>query len=429
MSEEQQANPLVAEGVLTVEYRRAAIAREMESLRDNYFKLIRKTVSVVESVSPSERDVKRFSKYYMTSVVTMVEDLFDQLEPLYFLDYMLLEKIVRFLLPEQDDSVIGELDMLDEFKFSATLKQFMESIETAQQPLNTSETPRTCTIILKLVGGWLEKTIAGLDKLLKVLFQDKSSVLTHLKIVRGSVIITYLAPRSEADSLIVIAQCRNILFMRKIGVCALQIRKTVVTSTQSDETTDFSFESSLIDAVLNYDFDVLSFLLDINTSPDAADNNGNTALIYCSHFARKKAVELLLKANANISVQAKNGITPLYAVSSNGHSDVVRMLLKANADHNIQENGATPLFIACLEGHFNVVSILLENNADPNHQAGDFGTPLYCASQNGHDDVVDLLLKTNANPNLLAEDSITDLYAASDNGHSDTVSMLLKANY
>ena len=89
--------------------------------------------------------------------------------------------------------------------------------------------------------------------------------------------------------------------------------------------------------------DVLSFLLDIKTSPDAADNNGNTALTLGSLFARKKAIRLLLKADVNINVQADNGISPLYAASSEGHSDVVSMLLKANANPNIQANlGATP---------------------------------------------------------------------------------------
>ena len=67
ISEElQQADPLhvVTERVLMVDYRKDAVAREIESLRDNYFKIIRKTESAVESVKPSERDMKRFSKYY-----------------------------------------------------------------------------------------------------------------------------------------------------------------------------------------------------------------------------------------------------------------------------------------------------------------------------------------------------------------------------
>ena len=40
MSEEQQTDLQVKERVLLVDYRRDAVAREIESLRDNYFKLI-----------------------------------------------------------------------------------------------------------------------------------------------------------------------------------------------------------------------------------------------------------------------------------------------------------------------------------------------------------------------------------------------------
>ena len=61
-----------------------------------------------------------------------------------------------------------------------------------------------------------------LQKLLKEIFEDKRSVLAHLKIVRGSVIVTYLAPHSEADSLIQLALVK-LLFMIQVGVCELNI--------------------------------------------------------------------------------------------------------------------------------------------------------------------------------------------------------------
>ena len=411
--------------------RKETVATELERLEEEYLQLVFNTESAVAEASPPVIKLKRFSNYYTSSEMRTVEELFDYLQQYCFLDTTLLQKIISFFLDKihpLNCELNDYIQQLEEFKCSTTLKQFMESIETAQQPLTTSETPRTCTVTLKLVGGWLEKTITDLDKLLKVLFQDKSSVLTHLKIVRGSVIITYLAPLSEADPLIMIAQSRNILFMRKVGVCALQIGDIVVTSTQS-ETSHFFFESSLIRSVKDNDIDVLSFLLDINTSPDAADDDGTTALIWASHLERKKIVRFLIKAKANQNLQAKYGISPLHAASNKGHADVVSMLLKANADSNVQENlGATPLLVACLRGHFNVVSLLLGNNADPNHQAGTGDgtlTPLYIASYGGHYSIADLLLKANANPNF---DRALPLYAASQNGHSDVVSLLLKAN-
>ena len=217
----------------------------------------------------------------MTNEVTSIEELFDHLDP-YFLNYALLEKIVNEFLLEQDHLVVSELD-----DYIRQLEKFKSSIETAQQPLTTIDTQRMCTVTLELVGGWLEKTISDLEKLLKVLFQDKKSVLSHLRISPGSVIITYLTPLSEVNGLIKIAQ-EQVPFMLQVGVCELMIGDTVVTSTQSD-TSDFSFESALIKAVQDDNIDVLSFLVDISTSPDAADVNGQTALLFGIFLWKKQS--------------------------------------------------------------------------------------------------------------------------------------------
>ena len=104
------------------------------------------------------------------------------MKPFYFIDYSLLEL-------KQDQSVDSKLDeyirRLNEFKSSNIVQQFMESTETAQRPLTTVGSSTKTTIIIQLVGGWLQKTIMDLDKLLKVLFQDKTSVLSHLRISPG----------------------------------------------------------------------------------------------------------------------------------------------------------------------------------------------------------------------------------------------------
>ena len=423
------ANWQEAERVVTLDYRRHAVAREIENIRDKYFELVKKTESAVDSVKPSSRDLKRFSKFHMTNHVTSVEELFDHLDP-YFLDYALLEKIVRFLLG-RDHSMVSELDdyvrQLEEFKKSHTLKQFMESIETAQQSLTTKEAPRICTVILKMVGGWLEKTISDLDKLLKVLFQDKTSVLSHLRISPGSVIITHLTPLSVVDDLIMIAQ-EHVPFMLQVGVCQLMIGDTLVTSTQSD-TSHFSFESSLIKAVQDNNIDVLSFLLDINTSPDAADDKGGTALLFGSFYGKSKAVSLLLQANANPNLSIENGTTSLLVASQKGHTDIVSLLLQANANPNLHRNdGVTPLYVASLEGHTDIVSILLKADANPKLHRDDGVTPLIIASKNGQTETVGLLLKANANPNLPKDNGVTTLFVASQEGHTDIVRLLLKAN-
>ena len=357
-------------------------------------------------------------------VVTSVEELFDCLGELSFLDYALLEKTISMFLKEAQPVVSDLSDYIQQltnYKESTTLSEFVETIENAQK---SKEGTGVCTVTLRLVGGWLTKTMEDLDKLLKEIFQDKISVLAHLTIVRGSVIVSYLAPQSEADSLLKLAQAK-LSFVAQVGVCDLIIGHTVVINTQNERT----HFSSLIEAVKNNDINLLTFLLHISTSPDATDTYGWTALMYGSYYGHHRAVSILLQANANPNIQKKNGATPLFMAAQNGHSDTVSILLQANVNPNLpRDDGVTPLYIAAQNGHFDTVSILLQANANPNLPRDDGVTPLYIPAQNGHSDTVSILLQANANPNLQRNDGVTPLYIAAQKGHSDTVSVLLQAN-
>ena len=490
---EEQADSQAIERVLKVD-RKDRVAREIEGFEDKYLVIVRELEATLKRENPSGREINRFSNYYMSKEVTKVEELFDHLQPLDYLNYTMLEKIIKYFL-KQGQPVIGDLNDyiqdLEKFKQSTSVLQFMESIEAAQRPLSETEIPGTITVKLRLVGGWLKKTMNDLDKLLKVLFEDKSSVLSHIKIERGSVIITYLAPQAEADSIIMIAVVKTV-FMLKVGVCELQVGETVVTSTQS-ETSDFIFESILLQAAKEDDIGVLKFLLDISTSPDATDDEGHTPLIIASYVGNSKAVSVLLKANANTEIteqdsplhvashlghfnivsmllsananpdlQTVDGNTPLYFASQEGHSDIVGLLLGAkadpnvcnhdgetplhaasyfgysnivslllnsNANHSLEDNDeVTPLYLACQEGQLDAVTLLLKANADQNHLNGGAGTPLYIASRQGHSDIVHLLLKANSDFDLQADNGATPLHIASYHGHSDIISILLTAN-
>ena len=257
--------------------RRERVVQELEALEKKYLELLVETELAVVSTNPMPIKLKRFSQFYINDeVTTTVEELFDQLKPFCFLEYSLLETIISFFLDKTQLVVSNFNDyvqQLAEFKTSTTIQQFME---TVQKPLTTKEGVQVCTVTLRLVGGWLAKTMEDMEKLLKEIFQDKKSILTHLTIVRGSVIVTYLAPQSEVDSLIMLALGKS-LFMTQVGVFYMQVGDTVVTS--GNEAMLFSFESSLLLAVNDDNINLLSFLLSINTSPDATDSTGWTALM------------------------------------------------------------------------------------------------------------------------------------------------------
>ena len=130
---------------------------ELEALGDRYLQLIMDTESAVEESNPPLKKLKRFSQHFMSKEILSVDALFDHLKPFYFLEYILLEKIVKFFLPQTHsiaDDLRDYLEQLESFKTSTTIRQFMERIEQAQQSHSKiSERPGLCTVKIRLVGG------------------------------------------------------------------------------------------------------------------------------------------------------------------------------------------------------------------------------------------------------------------------------------
>ena len=264
-SAKEDLHPSSESVVLKVD-RQERVARELERLERKYVRLVSSAQETMEAANLSVIKLENFSEYFLNDEVTTVKELFQLMKPFCFLDYSLLETAIEVLI-DPAHRVVSDLseyvEQLTNFKKSTTLRDFMESIETAQKSLTTKEEAGACTVTIRLVGRWLAKTMDDLDKLLKEIFQDKSSVLAHIRIIKGSIIVTYLAPQSETDSLIKLAETK-LSFMPQVGVCGLHIgQRTII----SEEIDNFSFESSLIRAVEDENINLLTFLININTSP------------------------------------------------------------------------------------------------------------------------------------------------------------------
>ena len=107
--------------------------------------------------------------------------------------------------------------------------------------------------------------------------------------------MTFRAPLSEAESLIALLLEQS-PFALQVGVSQLVVADTVITQSESS---DFSFESSLLDSVKRNDLNLLNFLLSINTNSNAADQSNQTALHVASELNHDKSMTLILQANAN----------------------------------------------------------------------------------------------------------------------------------
>ena len=423
--------------------RKELIGRKLEDVEKRYLRLIVETESAMKQVNPPAEQLNRFSGFYTSVRVTTVDELFNHLEQYCFLDYTLLEMVISFFLEHRASFIVSEFHAyvkhLEEFKSSTTIMQFMESIEKAQKQLTTTTGGvETCTVCLRLVGGWLEKTMADLDELLKELFQDKRSVLSHIQIVRGSIIVTYSAPQMKAESLISIAKQVKVS-LSQVGVYSIQIAETFgVVDIQSDPF--ISFELSLYKAILDTDINLLKLLLKINTDPnkiekfpqiqDSISSLFVATIIEVDLHQIHSIVDLLLKAGADPNLQLKDGATPLYMASQSGYTDIVRLLIQANANPNLQllSDGSSALHIASQRGHSDVVRILLDAKANPNCQAKGGSTALSIACDIGDSAIVDMLLRAHADPNIPSDDNATPLHRATQNGYCDVVNMLLKAN-
>jgi hypothetical protein len=102
----------------------------------------------------------------------------------------------------------------------------------------------------------------------------------------------------------------------------------------------------LLRAVSDGNATVVSALLRLWTSPDAADRSGQTALLSAARADNFDMLRLLTEAGADPNVADRRGITPLMAASPRSPG-VVEFLLKAGADPRVRNaSGATALALA-----------------------------------------------------------------------------------
>ena len=188
---------------------------------------------------------------FMSKDISTVGELFDRLKPLYFLEYALLEMIVKFFLPREHivvDNLRDYHEQLIKFKSSTTVLQFMENIERAQQSHDKTRKRPLCNVTVCLVGGWLTKTMDDLEKLVKELFKEKTCTISPKDCSRFNHCDLYLAPLSKADSLIMLAKSTTLYIdLNEVGLLSLKVGRTVVMTFSMRR--NFSFESSLLKAV------------------------------------------------------------------------------------------------------------------------------------------------------------------------------------
>lgn len=154
------------------------------------------------------------------------------------------------------------------------------------------------------------------------------------------------------------------------------------------------------------------FLLDKRINDvNAANKDGDTALMIAAEKGFSSIVERLLKSGAKVHARDKNQSTPLMCSTN---AEIAKLLIDAGADINARDNlGNTALILMAGGGYNSVVKCLIDAGADVNAKISSSGiTALMNAVGNGHNDAVNSLINAGDDVNAISNDGGTALAAA-----------------
>ncbi|MFD5637456.1 ankyrin repeat domain-containing protein [Streptomyces sp. NPDC127077] len=153
----------------------------------------------------------------------------------------------------------------------------------------------------------------------------------------------------------------------------------------------------LFPAVYEGDDDAVVRLLRAGVSPEAVDEDGQSALYLAAVSDRPAVVRLLLTAGAEPDRLSLGTDAPLCGAACGGHTEVVRALLAAGAHPDtVEAFGFTALTWALRGGHTAVAEALLAAGADPDLPGPAGEPPLVTAAHRGSAGCVRALLARGA---------------------------------
>ncbi|MBL8034670.1 MAG: ankyrin repeat domain-containing protein [Leptospiraceae bacterium] len=172
-------------------------------------------------------------------------------------------------------------------------------------------------------------------------------------------------------------------------------------------------------------------------NPNAAERNGETALILAAQNGHARVVQLLIEAGADVNGPFfirysapwgfDDGWTPLFIASKRGHIEVVKLLIQAKANvHARNLSGSTPLIWASTRtGNADIIKLLILSGADVNAKTKDGGTALMAAALIGDLEIVKLLIHAKADLNAKNKKNETAASLAATNNRQEIVKYLM----
>lgn len=189
---------------------------------------------------------------------------------------------------------------------------------------------------------------------------------------------------------------------------------------------NYAADDFIFKAARNGDINAVELFLQAGIDINAADANGQTALMVAADNAQENVVFKLIENGANINAKDMRSHTALRYAAEAGHGNIVQTLLENGADLNVKSNtGATALMGASWAGYKDVVEALLNKGANVNEKDYNGKTALMWAASAGNVEVVNILLNNGADVNEKDNAGDAVLIQSVIKGQSDIVRALL----
>ena len=162
---------------------------------------------------------------------------------------------------------------------------------------------------------------------------------------------------------------------------ALHLCKVIGLIVASADERDAEGETSLMRAsVEGRAREFLRLLVEAGADPNAARDDGVTAMWLASQFGRESCILSLVELKASVTQAAKDGATPVYIAAQQGFHNSIQVLHQRKADVTIADNkGFTPIHQAAMNGHFACVKLLVDLKGDLQARTSKSETPLALA--------------------------------------------------
>lgn len=178
-------------------------------------------------------------------------------------------------------------------------------------------------------------------------------------------------------------------------------------------------------------FDVVLYLLNKGTDPNATARNGYTALMVAAAKGHDDIIGLLLSRGADINKASDSGWSALMEAARRDQDKTVKKLIKSGARVDIAEriNGQTPLIVAAKGDRLDSVTAMLDAGADLS--AADTANGLtalhhaLASTKASSAEIAAELIVRGADPGQPAKDGYTPLMSAVDSGQVAKLTLVL----